>query len=135
MQRFNRSFTKQFIEFYQVTDFDDNNVNFVLLNSMALENDRCKFCNEAQIQLKKLNSTLNCLRDNTHCKNIGKAYKINKNKKYTKPIVFTHFPLYRKSDKICPFDVDSEPVEQSYDYKQNHDCLSLDSTRQVNLTS
>ena len=127
LQRFNRSFSKQFIDFYQL---EENNVSFVLLNSMALENDRCKFCNEAQRQLKDLNSTLNCIRDN-NCKHKGKTYEINKNKKYTKPIIFTHFPLYRTSDKICPNDIDSEPIEQSYNYKPNFDCLSKDSTKQV----
>ena len=127
LERFNRSFSKQFIDFYQL---EDNNVNFVLLNSMALENDKCKFCNEAQKQLKELNQTLNCIRDD-NCKYKGKRYEINENKKYTKPIVFTHFPLYRSSDKICPTDIDSEPIKQSYNYKPNFDCLSLDSTKQV----
>jgi hypothetical protein len=132
LQRFNRSFTKQFIDFHQLDDFGNTNLNFVLINSMALQNDKCKFCKEAQLQLKQLNLTLNCIKDGD-CKNMGKIYNINKNKKYTKPIVFTHFPLHRSSDKMCPFDIDSEPIDQSYNYKANHDCLSLDSTRQVQL--
>jgi ethanolamine phosphate phosphodiesterase len=107
IERFNRSFTKQFVQLETI-----NSLNFVFLNSMTLENDNCNFCKKTQTQLKLLEKRLN--------------KEIN-----SKPIVFTHFPLYRESDDICPEDIDSEPKELRSNFKQDYDCLSKQSTKQL----
>lgn len=60
VERFNKSFNGQFVNLYQPKERND--VNFLTVNSMALENDRCKFCQAAQRQLKSINKTLNCLK-------------------------------------------------------------------------
>lgn len=60
IKRFNRTFSGQFAKLrfpHQLS-----NVNFLMLNSMALENDGCKFCTQAQRQLQGINSTLECLK-------------------------------------------------------------------------
>lgn len=132
IKRFNRSFTKQYVDYHQL---ETNNLNFIFINSMALENDDCKFCKETQLQLKQLNKTLNCLKNsNCDANNANQnQYKVNFDKPYTKPIIFTHFPLYRQSDSICPFDIDSEPIEQRYDFQSKYDCLSLEATHQASF--
>lgn len=121
IERFNRTFQNQYIQLVHPDKRKD--VNFVVLNSMALENDRCKFCTAAQRQLKELNQTLTCLKEaNGDC---GFKERV-----YSKPIIFTHFPLYRKSDAVCPHDIDSDP-ETNVKFKENFDCLSKSSTKQV----
>jgi hypothetical protein len=105
IQRFNRTFNGQFAKL--TFPHKLNNVNFLMLNSMALENDGCKFCHKTQKQLKKINTTLECLRSKTNDAESPLPKKCQKNdelkdKIYSQPIIFTHFPLYRESDDICP---------------------------------
>ena len=137
IDRFNRSFQGQLVQLYQPEERND--VNFLVVNSMALQNDECKFCKKAQKQLKHLNKTLQCLKYKTdsNYSQLNKYCKFRQNsthlhkRNYSRPIVFTHFPLYRKSDQICPQDVDSEAIVQKVEFKQNFDCLSKDSTEQA----
>jgi hypothetical protein len=121
IERFNRSFTRQLVHLETVA----NDQHFVFVNSMALLNDGCKFCRKALIQLKQINTTLNCMKTKA-CKDL--AWK---NSVYRQPIIFTHMPLYRYSDAVCAKDTDTEPVELLSTFKQNHDCLSKPSTKQV----
>lgn len=126
IERFNRTFKGQYLELL----YSDkrNDVSFITANSMALENDRCKFCTEAQRQLKRLNKTLNCLKANKKECSLNGA--VLKDKTYSRPVLFTHFPLFRTSDSVCPHDIDSDP-NNNVRFKQNHDTLSKDSTKQV----
>ena len=121
IQRFNNSFDgQQFVHLYQPKERND--LNFVIVNSMAIENDGCQFCNKAQRQLKLVNRTLN------------REKKLS-NRVYSRPILFTHFPLYRQSDSLCPKDVDSESIVHDIDqfdiFKPKYDCLSKEATQQV----
>jgi len=92
---------------------------------MALENDKCKFCNAAQQQLKQTNSSLECLKTKK-CDNNDL-----KDKLYSRPILFTHFPLFRTSDEICPHDIDSDPSDTKSKFKEKYDALSKEATKQV----
>lgn len=128
IERFNKSFNTKFINFHQST-IKDLHINFILINSISLENDGCKFCRRTQTELKKLNKTLTCLRDN----GVEKCEFKNFTGKYSRPIIFTHYPLFRESDSICPFDIDSElaVIQKNPKFKPNYDCLSIESTHQM----
>jgi ethanolamine phosphate phosphodiesterase len=140
LNRFNRSFKSKYIRLYLPENKED--LIFVFLNSMALENDGCKFCNEAQKQLNQVNKTLDCLKMlsapgnsesiSSVCKGIKDINKL-KSRKYSKPVLFTHFPLYRKSDRDCPNDIDTEKyVTGEYSlFRSKYDCLGIDATKQV----
>ncbi len=122
IERFNRSFKGQYVQLIQPEKRND--INLIVLNSMSLENDKCKFCEATQRQLKHLNKSLNCL----------KAKECQKDRVYSRPILFTHFPLYRTSDAICPRDIDSDPTVDSKPiskFKEKYDTLSKESTKQV----
>jgi ethanolamine phosphate phosphodiesterase len=143
LSRFDKSFQSKYIKLYLPENAQD--VAFVFLNSMALENDGCEFCNEAQKQLKQVNKTLSCLKVlnkirnsnpesiDSYCKGISDLNKLN-GRKYSKPILFTHFPLYRASDRDCPNDIDTEKyVTGEYSlFRSKYDCLGIDATKQVN---
>ena len=121
IERFNKSFNgQQFVYLYQHKERND--LSFVIVNSMAMENDGCQFCNKAQRQLKLVNLTLN------------REKKLT-DRVYSRPILFTHFPLYRQSDSMCPKDIDSEsivPEKDHFDiFKPKYDCLSKEATQQV----
>ncbi|RNA02627.1 Metallophosphoesterase 1, partial [Brachionus plicatilis] len=103
IERFNKSFHTKFINLHQSTT-KGLDINFILINSISLENDGCKFCKRTQMELKKLNKTMTCLRDN----GVEKCDFKNISGKYSRPIIFTHYPLFRDSDSICPHDIDSE---------------------------
>lgn len=128
IERFNKSFNTNFINFHQST-IKDLDINLVLINSISLENDGCKFCRRTQTEIKKLNKTLTCLRDN----GVEKCGFKNIRGKYSRPIIFTHYPLYRDSDSICPYDIDSElaVTEKNPKFRPNYDCLSMESTHQM----
>ncbi len=96
---------------------------------MSLENDKCKFCNAAQKQLQQTNTSLECLKTKK-CDNNDSNLK---DRLYSRPILFTHFPLFRLSDEICPHDIDSDPSETKSIFREKYDSLSKEATKQVFL--
>lgn len=129
IERFDRSFNTRYLSLDAAGKRD---IYFITVNSMAMENDGCRFCATAQQELKKMNRTLECLKNG---KNKTCLKKLGEKRVYSKPIVFTHFPLFRQSDSICPIDVDSEfnTIGRNPLFKSKYDCLSLESTKQVNF--
>lgn len=88
-------------------------INFVSVNSMALERDGCSLCNEAELNIKSIEKKLN---------------QLKKNDKYSQPIVLQHFPTYRQTDENC-LDVNSINNDQ---YREKWDTLSKESTEFIN---
>ena len=136
LERFDRSFNNRYLTLTTSTR-QNHDVYFVSVNSMAMENDGCRFCSRAQQELKKMNKTFECLKNGSSSKT-SKCTKtaedlLKKGRVYSRPIVFTHFPLYRTSDSMCPNDFDSElsSIGKNPVFKPNFDCLSKESTKQV----
>ncbi|KRY68417.1 Metallophosphoesterase 1 [Trichinella pseudospiralis] len=97
---------------------------FILVNSMAMENDECIFCSEAVRMIHSLNLTLQCAKDGRK----GNCYSGNVTD-YIKPIVMQHFPMFRESDALCD-EVDEAPFDQKHRLMlEGKDCLSNKSTR------
>lgn len=88
-------------------------VNFVSLNSMALERDGCQLCTEAELNVKKIEKQLN---------------QMKLSDKYSQPILLQHFPSYRASDEGC---VDKNSLNNEK-YREKHDTLSKESTEFIN---
>ncbi|VDP14834.1 unnamed protein product [Heligmosomoides polygyrus] len=86
---------------------------FVLINSMALHGDGCRFCYEAELGCSKLN---NCT-----------------NNPYRRPIVLQHFPLYRLNDNDCIRDEDFDEDDPHRDeiYRPKWEALSQESTEML----
>jgi hypothetical protein len=143
LNRFNKSFStlNNLIELHESThSANRKDIHFILVNSMALENDGCRFCAKAQQDLAKLTNRLNCIKAATDKQPIDET-KCNRsdfaNKVYSRPIVLSHFPLYRISDEVCPQDADSELTQTGSNptFRSKHDCLSHESTKQVEFLS
>lgn len=86
-----------------------NDVYFVRINSIALERDKCYFCSDAEMKLKKV------------------AAEWAETKR-SPPIVLMHFPMYRESESVCN-EPDSAPEEEKQVANRiKFDCLSKDAT-------
>jgi predicted MPP superfamily phosphohydrolase len=80
LKRFEQSFQAPHVRLITI---DDDNIHFVLINSMAFEGDQCRLCQRAENELNEV------------------ANQLNRTGAWTKPILLSHFPLYRMSDVNC----------------------------------
>ncbi|NWY00663.1 MPPE1 Metallophosphoesterase, partial [Nothoprocta ornata] len=101
-------------------------VNFVLVNSVALEGDGCAECRAAEAELAALSRTLNCSRQNrTHssrrCSDVGRLPA-------SAPILLQHYPLHRKSDAACTGEDAAPPEERNVPFKEKYDVLSREAS-------
>lgn len=63
--------------------------HFVLINSMAMEGDGCRLCQQAEQQLMRLRRRFECARNGSrYCEDPLPI-------PFSQPIVMQHFPLYR----------------------------------------
>ena len=72
------------------------NIQFVLVNSMAMHGDKCSFCSKATKKLEKLSQELSCMENKEFCE-----LEFVDEDVYSRPILLQHFPLYRESDINC----------------------------------
>ena len=67
----------------QLVTVEKDNIHFVLINSMAFEGDQCRLCERAEHQLNDI------------------VERLNQISPKTRPVLLSHFPLYRPSDTKC----------------------------------
>lgn len=119
INRFNRAFNSSGVRLIRekkaTTRGEVRTVNFVSINSMAMERDGCNLCNEAEFNIKSVGKKLD---------------QLKKKNKYSKPIVLQHFPTYRTSDEDC-LDKNSNNHDK---YREKWDTLSKDSTEFISET-
>lgn len=89
VNRFNVAFNTTSVSLLRevVTTVDGRKaINFVTLNSMAMEGDDCNLCYEAKETIKSIKRKLDQLKVKD---------------RYSKPFVMQHFPTFRPSDEKC----------------------------------
>ncbi|XP_054741912.1 metallophosphoesterase 1 homolog isoform X2 [Anastrepha obliqua] len=116
INRFSNYFNNTGVEMYTI-----KGNHFVLINSMAMLNDGCGFCNAALRDLNRISAQLKCLQNSKKCND---SYTLKKHKTYSRPILMQHFPTYRKSDAVCR-EHDSPVIEL---FRENWEVLSKEST-------
>ncbi|XP_031760287.1 metallophosphoesterase 1 isoform X2 [Xenopus tropicalis] len=105
-------------------------INFVLLNSVALEGDDCDICRAAENQLERISTKLSCSRMREHpdfrkkCKNVEKT-------PMSAPILLQHYPLYRFSDLECTGEDSASPEEKKVLFREKYDVLSQDASKKL----
>jgi len=98
LERFYQSFNLSSSDILRV-----EGTTFITLNSMAMENDGCSVCRDAEKKVKSISRKL---------------------LPGEKPFLLQHFPLYRESDRMC-HGVDSAPEEEkAAAFRPKWDCLS-----------
>ncbi|UJR28173.1 hypothetical protein I4U23_009426 [Adineta vaga] len=80
LKRFEQSFQAPHVRLLTI---NDDEIHFVLINSVAFEGDQCRLCERAD---HELNEVVN---------------ELKRTGAWTKPILLSHFPLYRTSDVNC----------------------------------
>ena len=80
LKRFAQSFHTSDV---QLVTVEKDNIHFVLINSMAFEGDQCRLCERAEHQFNDI---------------VERLSEINPK---TRPVLLSHFPLYRTSDTKC----------------------------------
>ncbi|XP_063182595.1 metallophosphoesterase 1 isoform X2 [Chroicocephalus ridibundus] len=80
-------------------------INFVIVNSVALEGDGCAVCRTSEAKLAALSHKLNCSQQ--------------------------HYPLYRKSDAECTGEDSAPPEEKNIPFKEKYDVLSQEASQKL----
>ncbi|KAF6088651.1 metallophosphoesterase 1 [Phyllostomus discolor] len=107
--------------------FSWKGINFVMVNSVALEGDGCNICSEAEAELMEISHKLNCSREkqrSSHCENTQLQLA-------SAPVLLQHFPLYRRSDANCSGEDAAPPEERSIPFKERYDVLSQEASQKL----
>ncbi|KJH53493.1 hypothetical protein DICVIV_00236 [Dictyocaulus viviparus] len=119
---------KWFQERFNRTVVDTVNIkghHFILVTSMALHGDGCRFCYEAEVELEKLAVELNCSIQKQCHSNISSRFL-----PFRRPILLQHFPLFRPNDNECLRDDDFDYDDKTRNeiYRSGWEALSQEST-------
>lgn len=110
--RFDRHFESDSVKLYAL-----NGVNVVAINSMTMDGDFCNLCADADHKLKQIGHQL--------CPNDSCFPSV-------RPLVLTHFPLFRVDDSHCGDDSDSGPESyKTHPFVPKWDCLSIEATQLI----
>ncbi|XP_033613332.1 metallophosphoesterase 1 isoform X2 [Fukomys damarensis] len=85
--------------------FSWKGVNFVMVNSVAMEGDGCNICAAAEAELLEVSRRLNCSRE--------------------------HYPLYRASDANCSGPDAAPPEERTVPFRERYDALSQEASQKL----
>lgn len=108
--------------------FSWKGINFVMVNSVALEGDGCSLCSEAEAELVDISHRLNCSweeqRPGHWC---GDWQPLPA----SAPVLLQHFPLYRPSDANCSGEDAAPPEEKAIPFKERYDVLSREASHKL----
>ncbi|XP_043543679.1 metallophosphoesterase 1 isoform X2 [Chiloscyllium plagiosum] len=109
-------------------------INFVLVNSIALQGDGCSICSKVENDLQQLSLALNCSRqlDPSHSSENCKGKEIFPP---SAPILLQHYPLYRVSDEECTGEDSASPEEKQLLFREKYDTLSLEASKKASITA
>ncbi|CAF1142153.1 unnamed protein product [Rotaria sordida] len=115
LKRFEQTFQTPHVRLLTI---DDDNIHFVLINSIAFEGDRCRLCERAD---HELNTIIN---------------ELSQTDILTKPVLLSHFPLYRSSDANCSRQslTTLKSTSQYPTHKERYDVLSQEATKHLLTT-
>ncbi|XP_040853384.1 metallophosphoesterase 1-like isoform X1 [Ochotona curzoniae] len=108
--------------------FSWKGINFVMVNSVALEGDGCSICSEAEEELTEISRRLNCSRQQGRS---ASQCGVEELLPASAPILLQHYPLYRKSDANCSGEDAAPPEEKSIPFKEKYDVLSQEASQKL----
>ncbi|EHH29168.1 hypothetical protein EGK_09518 [Macaca mulatta] len=108
--------------------FSWKGINFVMVNSVALNGDGCGICSEAEAELIEVSHRLNCSREQARgSRRCGPGPLLP----VSAPVLLQHYPLYRRSDANCSGDDAAPPEERDIPFKENYDVLSREASQKL----
>ncbi|XP_054580304.1 metallophosphoesterase 1 isoform X5 [Eptesicus fuscus] len=129
LRRMNRYRIKRFEKVFNPERlFSWKGINFVMVNSVALEGDGCNICSEAEAELMGISHKLNCSREQEQRPGqCGDGQPLPA----SAPVLLQHFPLYRPSDANCSGEDAAPPGEKGIPFKERYDVLSREASQKV----
>ncbi|XP_070276783.1 metallophosphoesterase 1 isoform X2 [Myotis yumanensis] len=130
LRRMNRYRIKRFEKVFNPERlFSWKGINFVMVNSVALEGDGCDICSEAEAELMDISHKLNCSREGQEQRpgQCGEGPQLPA----SAPVLLQHFPLYRRSDANCSGDDAAPPEEKGIPFKERYDVLSREASQKL----
>ncbi|KAM4841151.1 metallophosphoesterase 1 [Thomomys bottae] len=108
--------------------FSWKGVNFVMVNSVALEGDGCDICSQAEAELIGISRKLNCSREQVQgFGQCGGQQKLP----LSAPVLLQHYPLYRTSDANCSGEDAAPPEERNIPFQEKYDVLSQEASQKL----
>jgi hypothetical protein len=107
-QRFEDAFDTKLVQLLTV-----RGIKFVTINSMALEGDDCQLCERARKRLI----------------HIGRKLASCPQRPCQRPVLLTHFPLYRESDEKCNEPDAASTSEKRIKFQPKLDCISEEASK------
>ncbi|ERE86166.1 metallophosphoesterase 1 isoform X1 [Cricetulus griseus] len=107
--------------------FSWKGVNFVMVNSVAMEGDGCSICSEAEAELREISRKLNCSREvqgSSQCEGEQRL-------PFSAPVLLQHYPLYRASDANCSGEDAAPPEERNVPFEEKYDVLSREASQKL----
>jgi hypothetical protein len=106
-QRFEKAFNTSLIQ-VDLIPHSGHNFTFISINSMALNGDNCSLCSAAEAEIKQIGQSL---QTSPH-----------------RPILMSHFPLFRSSDELCNETDSADSEDKLIEFREGYDCISEYST-------
>lgn len=108
--------------------FSLKGVNFVMVNSVAMEGDGCTICSEAEAELREISRKLNCSQEQVQ----GSSQCDHEQwLPLSAPVLLQHYPLYRASDANCSGEDAAPPEERSVPFEEKYDVLSREASQKL----
>lgn len=108
--------------------FSLKGVNFVMVNSVAMEGDGCTICSEAEAELREISRKLNCSQEQVQ----GSSQCDHEQRlPLSAPVLLQHYPLYRASDANCSGEDAAPPEERSVPFEEKYDVLSREASQKL----
>nr|XP_023418455.1 metallophosphoesterase 1 isoform X2 [Cavia porcellus] len=120
VQRFEDVFSSQRL-------FSRKGVNFVMVNSVAMEGDGCSICAVAETKLLEISQWLNCSREARG----PSLCRAGRRLPPSAPILLQHYPLYRASDANCSGPDAAPPDERTVPFTERYDVLSWEASQKL----
>ncbi|XP_076470405.1 metallophosphoesterase 1-like [Babylonia areolata] len=125
-QRFEEAFGSRSVGMLKV-----KGIVFILLNSMAMEGDKCDMCRETRKALGKVALQLQCAKRAKAGRSEREECRKYRTFQYSKPVLLQHFPLFRPSDANCTTEDAAPPSEKNVQFIPKHDTLSREASSQL----
>lgn len=107
--------------------FSWKGINFVMVNSMALEGDGCTICSGEEAELLEISHRLNCSREERRPRGCADGQRLPA----SAPVLLQHFPLYRRSDTNCSGEDAAPPNEKDIPFRERYDVLSREASQKL----
>nr|XP_012601590.1 metallophosphoesterase 1 isoform X1 [Microcebus murinus]XP_020137918.1 metallophosphoesterase 1 isoform X1 [Microcebus murinus] len=108
--------------------FSWKGVNFVMVNSVTMEGDRCTLCSKEEAELLAISHRLNCSwEQGPASRQCGAGRPLPA----SAPVLLQHYPLYRRSDSNCSGEDAAPPDERSTPFQERYDVLSREASQKL----